>query len=144
MPEQKIDKSSLWYVWQKEIDKHLVLVWLLNGVFNRSWLYLCQFKPFLVFCMVACVLYGWKDGYQPFFSLYHYPFPIRGWRWVGDELETRCSSFFNFFRLVKEGGSMRLKFFSRVKNQRFCCRSHSWIKYFLAVLPTWRGIEMCI
>ena len=24
---------------------------------------------------------------------------------VGDELETRCSSFFNFFRLVKEGGA---------------------------------------
>ena len=31
----------------------------------------------LLFLYVLCVLYGWKDGYQPFFSLYHYPFPIR-------------------------------------------------------------------
>ena len=111
--------------------------WVFQQVERRSWLSMCQFKPFLVFFCMLCALRleRWLSAIFQSLSL---PFSHQEGRWLGDELETRCSSFFNFFRLVKEGA-----WDHGFSNQRFCCRSHSWIKYFLAVLPTWRR-EMCI
>ena len=86
------------YVWQKEIDKHLVLVDFQMGFSTGRKKKLIIHVPIqtILGFFVCCVLYGWKDGYQPFFSLYHYPFPIRrvGGQEMSQKQDVQASSTF--------------------------------------------------
>lgn len=86
------------YVWQKEIDKHLVLVDFQMGFSTGRKKKLIIHVPIqtILGFLYGCVLYGWKDGYQPFFSLYHYPFPIRrvGGQEMSQKQDVQASSTF--------------------------------------------------
>ena len=96
------------YVWQKEIDKHLVLVDYQMGFSTGRKKKLIIHVPIqtilgFLYGMVGLCALRLERWLSAIFQSLSLPFSQQEGRWLRDELETRCSSFFNFFRLVKEG-----------------------------------------
>ena len=93
------------YVWQKEIDKHLVLVDFQMGFSTgrkKKLIIHVPIQTILGFFVWLCALRleRWLSAIFQSLSL---PFSHQEGRWLGDELETRCSSFFNFFWACQGG-----------------------------------------